>query len=113
MKAILLVHDQAALMVVAGLPLLARALCAGHRGGVTEWLIISQIEIFPIQQLLTSEPRLQRISYALIDQIEASEKLLSNWIGDAEALLLSCTAVFTSAFIRQALTSRLPAPTPV
>jgi phosphatidylglycerophosphate synthase len=111
MKTILLVHDQAALTVVGGLPLLTRALCTGHRGGVTDWLIISQIEIFPIQKLLTAEPRLQGLSYALIDQIEASEKLLSNWLGDAEALLLSCTAVFNSAFIRQALTSPLPTPT--
>ena len=40
MKGILLVQDEAAFTVVAGLPVLTRALCAGYKGGIVDWLVL-------------------------------------------------------------------------
>jgi phosphatidylglycerophosphate synthase len=105
MKGILLVQDDAACTVVAGLPVLTRALCAGRKGGITDWFVLVADGLEEqVSRLVTVEPRLRQVRCTVTRAHEFSREALSSWLGEDEAVLIPCPAIFDYRLIRQAVT---------
>jgi len=102
MKGILLVEDEAAFTVVAGLPVFTRAVCAGHKGGIEEWFVLGTDKtIDRSRQIVMNETRLSSLPCTVALRQNLSLEQLRQWLGDELALLVPCQGVFDYRFIRQ------------
>src|SRR5262245_40417714 len=102
MKGILFVKDEAAFTVIAGLPVLTRAVCAGYKGGIEDWFVLgTERTMERSQQIVTNEARLQPLRCTITLQQNLSLERLRHWLGDDTAILVPCHAVFDYRLIRQ------------
>jgi phosphatidylglycerophosphate synthase len=109
MKGILLVQDETAFTLVAGLPVLTRALCAGRKGGITDWLVLTTPPAARVRQLVSAEPRVQQLQCTVAWAPSFSRDALYSWLGEDEAVVIPCTAVFDHRWFRQVKDSARPA----
>lgn len=105
MKGILLVQDEAAFPIVGGLPVLTRALCAGYKGGIRDWLVLGTRNTMErARQIVMSEPRLQQIHCIVAPLQNLSLEQFTSWLGDEGAVFVPCIAIFDHRLIRQIIT---------
>jgi phosphatidylglycerophosphate synthase len=105
MKGILLVQDETAFTVVAGLPVLTRALCAGRKGGITDWVVLVADGERQVRRLVSEEPRLRQVRCTVARTRDFSQAALNGWLGEEEAVVIPCVAVFDHRLIRQVVAS--------
>lgn len=106
MKSVLLVFDQSAFLMVAGLPALTRALCAGRKSGVNDWLVLATENTKDCKRLIVDEPRLRGLRAIVVQKDQLSQKALTEWLGEEAAIVLPCSVIFDHRFLRQIVDCR-------
>ncbi|MGE0681344.1 MAG: CDP-alcohol phosphatidyltransferase family protein [Candidatus Binatia bacterium] len=109
MKGILLVPDQSAFLIIAGLPALTRVLCAGQKSGIVDWLVLAAEHTAECEQLIADERRLCDVRCTVTAQT-LSHEIFTEWLGNEEAMVVPCTAIFDHRLIRQVAESCNPSP---
>jgi phosphatidylglycerophosphate synthase len=101
MKGILLVSHRSAFANIAGLSVLIRALCAGRKGGIVDWLVLAAEHAAECTQLISDEYRLRDVRCIVTIQAQLSRETVTKWLGNEEAVVVSCTAIFDHRLIQQ------------
>lgn len=100
MKGLLLVPNDACFTKVARVPLLHRALLAGRKAGIQEWLVLAWHEAQKVHASLASSAKLKGISWQVHDPQKTSPEAVLHALQAEHVLIVSCTAVFDHRTLR-------------
>jgi len=93
-QGLVFIPDEQACVEIARLPLLHRILLSGHKAGIQEWVLLSRLDVCRVRSTLTTETRLDAISWQVYDMCSTSPVHITPALRSEGVLVMSCTAVF-------------------